>query len=74
MQTRFGNIEGLYPQVLNLSHNLTTNEITGTIVYYLSAEEALSGQFTPVHQQPVSWIADGDHSLTLQEAIDRVTT
>lgn len=72
MQTKYGGIDKLFPKLEALTHNLITNEISGIVYYYLSQEVANSGQYSPIHQQQVSWIVDADNSLIMQEAVDRI--
>jgi hypothetical protein len=71
MQTKFGTIPTPFPLVTNLNHNLVTNEISGTISYYLSEVEAVSGQFEPIARKNVSWLIDGDNNSIAQQAIDK---
>jgi hypothetical protein len=70
MQTKYGNIDKLYPIVTALSHNLVTNEIHGTVAYFLTEADATSGQFEPVHRKNVSWLIDGDNNALARHAIE----
>lgn len=74
MNTRYGNIDKLYPIVTGLNHNLMTNEISGTVSYFLTEVDATSGQFEPIARKNVSWLIDGDNNALARHAIELAST
>jgi hypothetical protein len=74
MHTRFGDIDKIFPIVTGLSHNLITNEISGTVSYFLTEADAISGQYEPIARKNVSWLVDGDNNILARHAIDLANT